>query len=187
MNGESPHADAVNGSRDGPAGPSPVPGPPRMRQVLDAIPPASGAIVTASRWSPPRSSGPGSATTYAAGLPSSRSACTPPAASPPVRSPASPGSPASARSGRGSRSPAGCSHSPGCSVAAGRYCVVSTARPPSRPVPVPADQAAHHRAAAGHDDPHHAAGPARPALAPGVRGDLSGGSSFQLVSPGVGY
>ena len=48
MNGESPHADAVNGSRDGPAGPSPVPGPPRMRQVLDAIPPASGAIVMAS-------------------------------------------------------------------------------------------------------------------------------------------
>ena len=31
-----------------PAGPSPVPGPPRMRQVLDAIPPASGAIVMAS-------------------------------------------------------------------------------------------------------------------------------------------
>ena len=48
MNGEPPHADAVNGSRDGPAGPSPVPGPPRMRQVLDAIPPASGAIVMAS-------------------------------------------------------------------------------------------------------------------------------------------
>ncbi len=48
MNGESPHADAVNGSRDGPAGPSAVPGPPRMWQVLDAIPPASGAIVMAS-------------------------------------------------------------------------------------------------------------------------------------------
>ncbi len=39
---------AVNGSRDGPAVPSPVPGLPRMRQVLDAIPPASGAIVMAS-------------------------------------------------------------------------------------------------------------------------------------------
>ncbi len=38
----------VNGCRDGPAGPSPVPGPPRMRRVLDAIPPASGAIVMAS-------------------------------------------------------------------------------------------------------------------------------------------
>jgi tellurite resistance protein TehA-like permease len=48
MNHQSPHADAVNGSRDGPAGPSPVPGPSRMRQVLDAIPPASGAVVMAS-------------------------------------------------------------------------------------------------------------------------------------------
>ncbi len=32
----------------GPAGPSPVPGPPRMRPVLDAIPPASGAVVLGS-------------------------------------------------------------------------------------------------------------------------------------------
>ena len=47
MNRESPHADPVNGNRDG-AGPSPVPGPPRMRQVLDAIPPASGAVVMGS-------------------------------------------------------------------------------------------------------------------------------------------
>ena len=48
MNHQSPHADAVNGSRDGAAGPAPVPGPPRMRQVLDAIPPASGAVVMGS-------------------------------------------------------------------------------------------------------------------------------------------
>jgi hypothetical protein len=45
MNRESPHPDA---SRDGPAGSSPVSGPPRMRQVLDAIPPVSGAVVMAS-------------------------------------------------------------------------------------------------------------------------------------------
>jgi tellurite resistance protein TehA-like permease len=48
MNHESPHADAVNESRDGAAGPSPVPGPPGMRRVLDAIPPASGAVVMGS-------------------------------------------------------------------------------------------------------------------------------------------
>ena len=48
MNRESPHGDAANGSRDGPAGPSPVPGPPHVRQVLDAITPASGAVVMAS-------------------------------------------------------------------------------------------------------------------------------------------
>ena len=42
MNGESPRADAVNGIRDSVGGPS------RIRQVLDAIPPASGAIVMAS-------------------------------------------------------------------------------------------------------------------------------------------
>ena len=47
MNRESPHAEAVNGNRDAAARPSPVPGPPRMRQVLDAIPPASGGIVLA--------------------------------------------------------------------------------------------------------------------------------------------
>ena len=47
MNRESPHADAVNGNRDGTAGPAPVPGPSRMHQVLDAIPPASGAVVLA--------------------------------------------------------------------------------------------------------------------------------------------
>ena len=45
MNRESPHADAVSGNRDAAAGPSPIPRPPRMRQGLDAIPPASGEIV----------------------------------------------------------------------------------------------------------------------------------------------
>jgi hypothetical protein len=45
MSRESPHADGVNGSRDGAAGPSPLPGPACLRQVLDAIPPASGAVV----------------------------------------------------------------------------------------------------------------------------------------------
>ena len=45
MNRESPHPDA---SRDGPAGPSPVPGRLHIRQVEDAIRPALGAVVMAS-------------------------------------------------------------------------------------------------------------------------------------------
>ena len=46
MNRESPHPRC--GSRDGPAGPSPVPGRPHMWQVEDAIRPALGAVVMAS-------------------------------------------------------------------------------------------------------------------------------------------
>ena len=45
MNCESPHPDA---SRDGPAGSTPVSSPSFIHRVLDAIPPASGAIVMAS-------------------------------------------------------------------------------------------------------------------------------------------
>ena len=45
MNRESPHPDA---SRDGPVGPSPVPGRLHIRQVEDAIRPALGAVVMAS-------------------------------------------------------------------------------------------------------------------------------------------
>ena len=63
-----------------------------------------------------RSSGPGLATTCAAGQRSSHSACTPRAASPRARSPASPGSPPSARYGRGSHSPPPRWCSPGWSI-----------------------------------------------------------------------
>jgi len=48
MNRESRHTNAVSRSRDGPAGPSPVPGAPRVKQLLDAIPPASWTVVMGS-------------------------------------------------------------------------------------------------------------------------------------------
>lgn len=48
MNRESRHTNAVSRSRDGPTGPSPVPGAPRGQQLLDTVPPASWAVVMGS-------------------------------------------------------------------------------------------------------------------------------------------
>jgi hypothetical protein len=48
MNRESRHTNAVSRSRDGATGPSSVSGPPHVKQLLDAVPPASWAVVIGS-------------------------------------------------------------------------------------------------------------------------------------------
>ena len=48
MNRESRHTKPVSRSRDGPTGPSPGPGVPRVKQLLEVIPTASWTVVMGS-------------------------------------------------------------------------------------------------------------------------------------------